>query len=421
MVRTRLVAVGLVGVAILVAVVALRLPGPSTNPAGRQGGGATASETASEGSSEPSSSPRPRPVPGHEVYGYVPYWEMDDGIADHVRGTRLTTLLLFSVSDTSKGAINTRQNGYKRITGPIGKRMIRAAHDRGARVELVFTSFGAERNARLFADRVRQDATIAALVDLVRKLKLDGVNADIEVLDPTLIAEYGDFIRRLREAVVAADPDDRVSVATQANLSGAAMAAAAAEAGADRIFLMGYDYRTGRSAPGATSPIDRRDGEEKDLVWSLDRYVDAGVPVERTILGLPLYGVTWPVAGPDLGAPQTGQGDAWIPRRHLDMLRDEDIVPQRDETEQVEFYAIADDGSTPPPSPDPTAEASDGSAERRRWNAIYVDSPATLASKLALANERGLAGAGFWAIGYERGLPAFTKLIDRFATGKSLD
>ena len=39
------------------------------------------------------------------------------------------------------------------------------------------------------------------------------------------------------------------------------------------------------------------------------------------------------------------------------------------------------------------------------------------ASKRALANERGLAGAGFWAIGCERGLPAYTDLIARFVAG----
>ena len=51
------------------------------------------------------------------------------------------------------------------------------------------------------------------------------------------------------------------------------------------------------------------------------------------------------------------------------------------------------------------------------WGAIYVDSPATLAPKLALADERGLAGAGFWAVGYERGLPAYADLIARFRAG----
>ena len=56
----------------------------------------------------------------------------------------------------------------------------------------------------------------------------------------------------------------------------------------------------------------------------------------------------------------------------------------------------------------------------RAWRAVYVDTPGTLAPKLDLANERGLAGAGFWAIGYTRGLPAYTDLMGQFARGEPL-
>jgi hypothetical protein len=54
------------------------------------------------------------------------------------------------------------------------------------------------------------------------------------------------------------------------------------------------------------------------------------------------------------------------------------------------------------------------------WDAVYVDSPATLATKLRLARDRGLAGGGFWAIGYERGQPAYTDLMRRFAAGDAM-
>ena len=388
--------------------------------------------------------PTPRPSPGHEVYGYLPYWEMDDGIAAHLRATDLTTLALFSVTNTRTGAIDEKQNGYRRITGSVGEQMIREAGERGVRVELVFTSFGQERNRGFFDDLALQDATIGALVALVGRLGLDGVNVDVEGLDLELLAQYGAFVDRLRRAVIAADPADRVSVATQANLTGATMAAAAAEAGVDRIFLMGYDYRVAGSEPGATAPLDRRDGEEKDLAWSLDLYDALGVPVERTLLGLPLYGMTWPVVGPEIGAPATDRGEAWIPRRHLDLLRDPAAVPLRDEVEIVELYALdgkgapfrwpaaaasaSPSGSSPTLGPSVSAAPSASSEaafatpspQEGPWRAIYVDSPGTLAPKLALANDRGLAGAGFWAIGYERGLPAYTDLIARFAAGEPM-
>jgi hypothetical protein len=359
-------------------------------------------------------------VPGHELYGFVPYWEMDAaGIAAHVAETPLTTLALFSVTHTNKGAINTKQRGYELITGEVGRRLIREAQARGTRVELVYSSFGGPRNRKLLESDELQAQVIASLVALAADLGVDGINVDIEALDPTLVPAYGGFLADLRAALLAEDPGDTVSVSTGAHALGAAMAVAAASADVDRIFLMGYDYRTGRSDPGATSPLDRSDGGVQSLRTSLDLYAALGVPADRLLLGLPLYGVEWPVAGPVIGAPSTGRGEAWFPRAHVDLLADPSITPLRDEIEQVEVYLLGSDGTVGPPSPDASAATSSPGPERT-WQAVYVDSPATLAPKLALANERGLAGAGFWAIGYERGLPGYTRLMERFTAGDPL-
>ena len=326
---------------------------------------------------------------------------MDGTIADHLETTTLNTLALFSVTNRRDGSIDQSQNGFKRITGPIGRQMIQEAHDRKVRVEIVFTSFGSARNRQLFGGTIAsQDKVIASLVAFAHDLGVDGINVDVESMTPEFVPAYGAFVGRLRTALRGDTGRGQVSVATTANINGSAMAAAAAEAGADRIFMMGYDYHWAGSAPGASAPLDRRDGKPQDLAWSLDLYALAGVPVQRTILGLPFYGMTWPVAGPELGDPDTGRGDTWIPSDHLSRYRDPSFTPTLDPIEQVEFYAIDD----------PDAEGG--------WRGIYVDSPETLTPKLALADARGLAGAGFWAIGYERGLPGFTDLVKRFADGK---
>ena len=97
------------------------------------------------------------------------------------------------------------------------------------------------------------------------------------------------------------------------------------------------------------------------------------------------------------------------------MFADPSFEPTLEPVESVEFYAVPMEGTAPTSPGDPSSSAS---PEPPGWNAVYYDSPRSLAPKLALADERGLAGAGFWAIGYERGLPGYTELIATFRAGE---
>jgi hypothetical protein len=398
--RRPVLGVGAVTAAIaLVLVLSLASPGVPPAPHGSAGPSAQLGATIR---------PTPPPKPGHETFGFLPYWEMTPAIADEVARLDLTTLALFSVTNARDGAVDTTQTGYKRITGDLGKRLIREAHQRGIAVQLVYTSLSAAKNTRLFGSTTLQDATIGALVTFAGTIGVDGIDVDVEQLDGSLVPAYGAFIGRLREALHAKIPKAEVSVATGAGRGGAAMAAAAATAGAERIVMQGYDYHYASSDVGASAPMARRDGAEASLPWSLDLYASLGVPVERTILALPLYGMRWRVTGPEIGSPPLGNGAIWVPADNPRFLASPPIPPMLDPLEVVEFYAV---GPTVSPLPgDSRATAG--------WQAIYVDSPRTLTPKLALADARGLAGAGFWAIGYSRGVAGYPDLIARFAAGK---
>ncbi len=156
----------------------------------------------------PTPVPTPRPIPKHEVYGYIPYWEMDDGIAAHVRGTDLSTVALFSITNKRNGTIDTGQNGYRKITGPIGRRLIQDAHDREARVEVVYTSFGFERNQRFFGGKIEtQDKVITGLVTFAEETGVDGINVDVEQLEGEFVAAYGAFVGRLRRRAPGEDAE----------------------------------------------------------------------------------------------------------------------------------------------------------------------------------------------------------------------
>ena len=115
----------------------------------------------------------------------------------------------------------------------------------------------------------------------------------------------------------------------------------------------------------------------------------------------------WRVAGPELGAPVSVTGPSGSLPTTRNSWQIHRLPPSSTRIEIVEFYAV-------PPTVDPVPGDSRATAG---WQAIYVDSPQTLEPKLILADDRGLAGAGFWAIGYERGIPAYTELMTRFAKG----
>lgn len=365
---------------------------------------------------DPSPTPRP-PLGGTELYGFLPYWQMNGTTADHLASTPVTTLGLFSVTARRSGELNANPAGYRRITGDIGRRLIREAHDRGARVELVFTSFGETRNGRLFGrlpgPRASSSAgasaaepspptvlppwhrTVDELVALVLELRVDGVNVDVERLDPVDRTAYGEFLTALGAELRAAVPGATLSVATEAGERGTANAAVAAAAGVDRVFLMGYDYHWSGSPPGASSPVDRLDGIPT-LRRSIAAYVEAGVPRDRILLGLPLYGMTWRSPGPGREFGSIGNGIAFLPHREVDRLLDPSFAPMRDDIEVAEWFAVPDGVE---------------------WLLTYYDSPATLRAKLALARDQGLAGGGFWALGYDRGLPGYGELMTDFVAG----
>jgi hypothetical protein len=390
---------------------------------------------------EPTLDPRPTPRPplgGTELYGFLPYWQMNNAVADYLHATPLTTLALFSVAAKRDGSISEKPAGFRRITGEIGRRIIREAHDRDVRVELVFSSFGATRNGRLFgrlspntpagspapapsADTTFEPGatgspapspqtgasaapsgpppwhrTVPALVRLAAELGVDGINVDVEQLDPLDREQYGQFLAALRAALRKEIHGAQVSVATEAGERGVANASTAAASGVDRVFLMGYDYHWSGSPPGAVSPIDRSDGIPT-LRWSIGRYVEAGVPRDRILLGLPFYGTTWRTLAPDRASLVVGNGIPWVPHDHLDTLRDPAFAPTRDPLELSEWFAEPDG---------------------KEWLLTYYDSPATLRPKLALARDEGLAGAGFWALGYDRGVPGYEQLLADFVGGK---
>lgn len=374
----------------------------SGHPGGSGGGpGGSGGSPQNPATPTPLPSPTPRPpIGGTELYGYLPYWEMNAKMATYLAKVPVTTLAMFSVSAASNGGIKKNDTGYRRITSATGRGLIADAHARGQRVELVYTSFGAAQNTRMFtydqAGQARRDRLVAALVSLAKDLGVDGIDVDVEAAKGDISLGYAAFMGGLREALKALGPHATLTAATSSNHDGAEMARLALIGGADRVFLMGYEYHWSGSLPGASAPLQNRD-PGLDLNQSIVDYVQSGVPRDRILLGLPLYGMTWRLLGPDRAFAVVTKGRPWIPANHADLLTATDFAPTLDPIEGSESF-IVEDGDA--------------------WAATFYDSPRTLKPKLELARSQGLAGSGFWALGYEYGLLAYLDLMQSFRAGR---
>lgn len=347
----------------------------------------------------------PGPALTREVVAYLPYWvaqhaelPWDPATEPWIVDGRLTDLVLFSVGIARNGSLRLGEPGARWILGPDAAAVISAAHERGIRVLVSFTSFGRDRNEVLLGRDAAIERFAREAARLVAARGLDGADLDVEQLPSDRFSGYGRMVRRLSQALRAQDPDARVTAATNGNRSGARMASLAIRRGADRVFLMGYAYRGPTSSvTGNIAPLVRSDGG-LGLRASLGLYAAREVPFDRVIVGLPAYGMTWATRGPELHARRAPPSVS--PRGTTTLFR---VVGPRPGATEVTFDTDPVEGS---------ARVTWFQPDRGSWFQTYYDTPATLRAKYLLAHEAGLAGVGMWTLGYDWGEPAYAALVD---------
>lgn len=334
----------------------------------------------------------------HELFGFLPYWSIGDWTDAYLRYDLLTTIALFGVGVADDGSLVQSGSGWAAVTGDRAAAIIDHAHQAGVRVVITFESFGTRHNHRFLASAAARATFVREALALVERLGTDGADLDIEELDTVDRTPYRLLVAEYASASHGADPASEVSVATNANVSGARMAADALAGGADRAFMMGYAYRVAATnTTGSVAPLAAI-GVRLDLAASLDLYASNAVPMDRVILGLPYFGMTWPTVTSDLHAPRQpdaaglGHGQVFRPSSLSAAGPPPGAVLDRDLVESSARLTWFDQA-------------------KGSWFQTYYDDPVSLAPKYQLAVERGLAGIGIWALGDDRGQPGYWEAI----------
>ncbi|XVE97513.1 hypothetical protein REPUB_Repub03eG0025800 [Reevesia pubescens] len=152
----------------------------------------------------------------------------------------------------------------------------------------------------------------------------------------------------------------------------------------DFVNLMCYDYR-GFWDPSVTGEhallFDKTSNISSS--YGISSWIEAGVPPNKLVMGIPLYGRTWNLTDPKnhgIGAPANGVGPG-----NKGVMQYKDIV-----TYNAGHYAHAVyDGNT----------VSEYSYSGTDW--IGYDGPTSVTKKVEYAKDHDLGGYFFWALGYD--------------------
>ena len=322
------------------------------------------------------------PTPERIVYGYYATWA---GELSDLDWARLTHVAIFNVDLNADGSVSGM--GTWDVLGP---QAVALAAPHGVKVHLTLTCFDDDVMNAVLPDAGRRGALVDTLVAAVDRAGADGVSVDCEGVPGALRDPLTTLVAELQAEL------DEVSIATPAIDWSGAFDKAALSIHADQIFIMGYGYHWAGGNPGPVAPLE---GGAPWSDWSLSdtvaTYLAEGADPERIVLGLPLYGRTWPTTDNNVPGTATDRGTA------VTMVEGVSLA----NTHGRLYDTVTD---TPYTFVSSTSQT-------------WYDDHASLELKVRWAVEAGLGGVGFWALNYEGNDPSFWAMITDETTGLSTE
>ena len=349
-----------------------------------------------------------------DVYGFLPYWEVSDS-STRLNFSVLSHVAYFSLGVDGSGNLLKRNSDGSLTTGWAGwtsARMtdvITEAHVARARVTLTLSVFAWTSNqasiqAALLGSPTARANLARQAVAAVRDRGADGINLDFEPLVPGYEDEFVALVSKIRDDFEAIGPGYHLSFDTLGQPANYPLEQALGPAGADAVFVMGYDYRTASSNHAGS--VDPLNGPAYDLTETVQAYL-ARVPANRIILGIPYYGRAWSTVS-DAQNARTQTGATYGYSTAVTYEKAVALAGQygrRYDGREISAW-VAYQKQTCTSGGCPTT-----------WRQVYYDDAQTLRARYDMVNRSGIRGVGIWALGYDGSRPELNQaLADKFLT-----
>ncbi len=313
-----------------------------------------------------------------QVFGWFPYWEGTD--YTYFNYDLLSTIAYFSYEvDPTTGHATTTHSWS---TTPL----VDWAHSNNVNVVLCATIFSS--HSTLLSSASSKSNLINDLIADVQARDAEGVNIDFEgASDSSLRNPLTAFMSNLTVRMHAEVPGSKVSICLPAVDWNSIFDVVAYNGFLDQCIIMGYDYSWGTDTQaGPVAPLKGSSTFSAYCVQkSVSNYLNLGLSPGKLLLGCPYYGYDWPTASYSMHANTTGSGTARM-------------YPATVSYASTYGYNWDANSQTP--------YVLYGS-----YRQLWYDDTNSLGLKYDFVNDKGIAGIGIWALGYDDDLPDLWNLI----------
>lgn len=338
------------------------------------------------------------------VYGFVPYWNLDDVTIQ----PELTHFSYFGLPITGAGTISTStdQNpdaiGYTKLQSEDFLNQLDQVIANNDKLEIVLIQFNNDDIVTLATNQKSQDELLKTIDSLILAYPVSGINIDIEYtgpVTPELRRDFAAMVEKVSNHVHTKYNGVQVSIDMYASASTRNLIWDVEEIGkhVDYIIVMAYDFHQRSSTvAGPVAPLfGGKELWDSDINQQLKAFVDQ-VPPNKILLGIPFYGYEWQTTTVNPQAhtfPNTGSTASYKRVNQLLSQADQKQVSQHWNDQALSPYLTY--------------------TEDDKLYVLYYENSRSLSYKLDFVNQLDLGGIAIWALGYEGSDRELWEVIER--------